>query len=340
MLNMLNAGLAGTGLMAALAAGGAAYQRIETGRDARRHPPPGRLVEVDGRRLHIFMRGEDKGGPTVVLDPGLGQASLAWELVAPEVAKFTRVVAYDRAGYAWSESGPVPRAAGRLAEELQKLLKNAGIPGPYVLVVHSMSGLTARLFAARFPEETAGMVLVDTVHEDLWSCEPRIFDHYFGSLARRFRLLVPVVYLGLLRLVVQFGFTNAILPGFVTQQPANIRPTLLTGYLSGKNFAAAVAEADGLKAGAEQVRETLAAGSPADLSLVVLSHGVPSMFSGLPAEKAWAAEQSWQKTQSGMAARSSRGRLVVAEESGHDVHVDRPDLVVEAIRQVVEESRR
>lgn len=326
--------------VAALLAGASAicvavYQVVETARDKRRYPPPGSRVRVGKHSLHLTSGGE--GGPTVVLDAGLGQGALVWGAVQPEVAKFARVVAYDRAGYAWSDPGPVPRSAGVLAEELRELLGNAGLPGPYVLVAHSMSGLTARRFAARYPEEVAGIVLLDTVHESLWSREPLLFDRYFGALARRFRLLAPVVRLGLLRLTVRLGFADAILPGFVMQQPASVRPALLTGYLSGKNFAAAVREAEALRLGAEQVQNVRADPAAQDTPLVVLSHGVPSMFSGLPAEEARTAEQAWQAAQEALAASSTRGRLAVAEGSGHDAHVERPDLVVEAIRRLVEQ---
>ena len=257
--------------------GGAVYQAVETARDKHRYPPPGSRVRAGGHFLHLTSGGE--GGPTVVLDAGLGQGGLVWGAVQPEVAKFARVVAYDRSGYAWSDPGPVPRSAGVLAEELRDLLGNAGLPGPYVLVAHSMSGLTARLFADRYPEEVAGIVLLDTVHESLWSREPFLFDRYFGALAQRFRLLAPVVRLGLLRLAVRLGFADAILPGFVMQQPASVRPALLTGYLNGKNFAAAVREAEALRLGAEQVQNVRADPAAQDTPLVVLSHGVPSMFS-------------------------------------------------------------
>ena len=316
--------------------GGALYQAVETARDKRRYPPPGGRVRVGEHFLHLISEGE--GRPTVVLDAGLGQGSLVWGAVQPEVAKFARVVAYDRAGYAWSDPGPAPRSAGVLAGELRELLGNAGLPGPYVLVAHSMSGLTARRFAASYPEETAGMVLLDTVHESLWSREPLLFDRYFGALARRFRYLAPVVRLGLLRLAARLGFAEVILPGFVTEQPANVRSALLTGYLSGKNFAAAVREAEALKPGVGQARDVPAGDVDRDLPLVVLSHSSPSMFSGLAAEEAQTAERAWQSAQATLAASSARGRLAVAEGSGHDVHIERPDLVVEAIRRLAEQS--
>ena len=131
--------------------------------DATRLPPPGRLVDVGGFRLHINCVGE--GHPTVILDAGLGQTSLDWSLVQPDLGRTTRVCAYDRAGMAWSDPSSNTRTPAIVAEELHTLLANAGIAGPYVLVAHSLSGKYARMFAMRHPTEVAGLVLIDARHE-------------------------------------------------------------------------------------------------------------------------------------------------------------------------------
>ena len=127
-------------------------------------PPPGRLVDAGGYRLHLHCTGT--GRPTVVLAAGLGDYSIDWGLVQPRVARFTRVCSYDRAGYAWSDPDPRPRSLQRAVDELQALLTNAEIPGPYVLVGHSWGGHIARVFAAQHRDAVAGMVLVDSSHED------------------------------------------------------------------------------------------------------------------------------------------------------------------------------
>ena len=125
--------------------------------------PPGVMVELGGHRLHIHCTGE--GSPAVIFESGLGGTSLDWSRVQPEVSEFTRACSYDRAGYGWSEPGPSPRHAVRLAAELDRLLLSAGVPPPYVLVGHSFGGLTIRILAARREQTVAGLVLVDTVHE-------------------------------------------------------------------------------------------------------------------------------------------------------------------------------
>ena len=150
-------------LIVVLALGGATYEAIMAARDGKRYPPPGQLVDVGGYRLHLHCIGQ--GSPTVVLDAGLGAFSLDWGAVQPHIATSTRVCAYDRAGLGWSDPGPTPRSPQQSASELHALLTKGGVEGPYVLVAHSISGKTARLFASQHPDEVAGMVLVDARHE-------------------------------------------------------------------------------------------------------------------------------------------------------------------------------
>jgi pimeloyl-ACP methyl ester carboxylesterase len=149
-----------------LALTGAAYQAIATEVDRRKYPPPGQLVDVGGYQLHVYCVGT--GGPTVVLDALFPGTVSNWAWVQPEVAKTTRVCAYDRAGLGWSDRGPMPRDARQHARELHTLLANAKIPGPYVLVGHSLGGLSARMFADQYPGEVAGLALIEATNPDSW----------------------------------------------------------------------------------------------------------------------------------------------------------------------------
>ena len=126
------------GGLAALAGLGYLYQAAADYRDQRRYPAPGRLVDVNGRCLHLVSQGE--GAPTVVFEAGLGSTHLDWCRVFPEVAQFTRAVAYDRAGYGWSDLGPLPRTGRHMATELKELLTQADIRGPLILWVIPMVG--------------------------------------------------------------------------------------------------------------------------------------------------------------------------------------------------------
>jgi pimeloyl-ACP methyl ester carboxylesterase len=154
----------------ALAGIGAIYQLAATAMDRRSFPAPGQLVDVGGSQLNIHCIGE--GSPTVVLEAAAAATSAHWSWVQPDVATATRVCTYDRAGMGWSDPGPKPRDGRQIATELHTLLTRAKIPGPYVLVGHSFGGLYVRTYAAEYPDEVAGMVLVDATHPDLWKRLP------------------------------------------------------------------------------------------------------------------------------------------------------------------------
>lgn len=144
----------------ALAAVGGVYQVLGAAADARAYPMPGQLVEVGGHRLHLQCTGS--GSPTVVAQPGGSEMSSNWAWVAPAVARTTRVCVYDRAGRGWSEPADTAQHAERISADLHTLLQRANVPGPYVVAGHSFGGLYALTFAARYPDDVAGMVLVDS----------------------------------------------------------------------------------------------------------------------------------------------------------------------------------
>jgi hypothetical protein len=147
-----------------LTGAGAVYQHFATTRERAMHPPPGRLLDVGGCRLHLQSAGS--GTPTVVLEAGLGGISSAWAWVQSETAEFSHVVSYDRAGLGWSGSDTSPKTAKQVAQRLRSLLQSANTTPPYVLVGHSMGGLFVRVFADLFPKDVAGLVLVDASHPD------------------------------------------------------------------------------------------------------------------------------------------------------------------------------
>src|SRR5918998_3069707 len=160
-----------------LAVLGAIYQAIATELAERAYPPPGEMVDVGGYRLHINCVGQ--GSPTVVLDAGSGGMSAQWVRVQQEVSGSTRVCAYDRAGMGWSEMGPDPRDAERITGELHTLLEGADIEGPCVLVGHSFGGMYMQTYAARYPDEVAGVGLVDSSTDpDQFSQPPEAQDSY------------------------------------------------------------------------------------------------------------------------------------------------------------------
>ena len=144
----------------AVAAVGGGYETAMEAVDARSHPMPGALIDVGGHSLHLNCTGS--GRPTVVLEPGAGEMSAVFGWIAPAVARDTRVCAYDRAGRGWSEPAAAPQDAAQIATDLHTLLHRADVAGPYVLAGHSFGGLYVQTFAALYPDEVAGMVLIDS----------------------------------------------------------------------------------------------------------------------------------------------------------------------------------
>ena len=138
---------------------GVAYQRIGSARDRRRYPPPGRMVAVNAVPLHVRIEGQ--GSPTVVFESGVAASSVNWTRVQNAVAQFTTTMSYDRAGYAWSGSCPNDLTATEMAEMLREALTLAGLKPPFVLVGHSFGALLVRIYADLWPNEVAGLVLVD-----------------------------------------------------------------------------------------------------------------------------------------------------------------------------------
>src|ERR671916_910967 len=192
-----------------LAGAGAIYQAIATERAERAYPPPGEMVDVGGYSLHINCVGQ--GSPTVVLDAGSGAMSASWVLVQREVSDTTRVCAYDRAGMGWSEMGPEPRDAKQISSELHTLLSEAGIEGPYVLVAHSFGGLYMQTYAARYPDEVAGVSLVESSHPEQFSHRPVSRDSYEPQ-KQIFAVTSLLARLGVVRLVYKLSPAPPELP--------------------------------------------------------------------------------------------------------------------------------
>lgn len=142
-----------------LAITGIIYQTAATESDQRKYPPPGVLVNVDGYKMHIYCMGA--GSPTIILDHVGGGSSVDWALIQPKLAEHTRVCAYDRAGYGWSDYNPTPRTLEQQVNELHGLLAGANEQGPYILVGHSYGARVDRVYAAKYPDEVTGMVLMD-----------------------------------------------------------------------------------------------------------------------------------------------------------------------------------
>ena len=216
-------------ILVAVPLAGAGWQRLATAKDNRRYPAPGELVAVDdqGARLHLHTQGRhhrdaNPEAPVVVLDAGTPGFSAQWGWIQPAIAEFATVVSYDRPGLGWSDPHPdgTPDAPRATAERLHAALQEVGLPGPYLLVGHSYGGLTTRVFAATYPAQISGLVLVDPSHPDQGG------DEGMGNAARSMALMAALAHTGALRLGLAIGlFDDRI--GALPEQQVNEASAIL-----------------------------------------------------------------------------------------------------------------
>ena len=272
-------------------------------------PPPGEIIEVGDHRLHLDCRG--KGHPTVILESGLGGNSLDWVRVQPGVAEFTQVCAYDRAGYGWSELGSLPRTSLRIAAELHRLLEAAAVKAPYILVGHSFGGYGVRLFSARFPKQTAGIVLVDASHEQQFRYLPKagLQPHAAGRHIAVAGLSIP------------------------DNLPSEFQEVATLLASSAKAFITLQSEMRYFQHSADQ---TLRLASKANLPITVLSRGKRVWPQNELGDRL---EVAWQWLQEDLFSRVGTSHRV-AVHSGHYIHLDQPDMVIDAIRDLVGSVRK
>jgi pimeloyl-ACP methyl ester carboxylesterase len=301
-----------------LAVAGFIYQSISLTHDRHAYPMPGQLVDAGGYNMHIHCTGQ--GRPTVILESGLGDSYISWQKVQPQISQFVRVCSYDRAGLGYSDSSTRPRTSKVMAEELHTLLQNAGISGPIVLAGHSLGGYTVRLYATLYRGDVAGIVLVDASHPEQMKRFPPAVNDLQGTWIREAEFLEFIMPLGIPRLL---GFCGS--DGATRAAECNFR-SAHEGVAEMKSFA-------------ESATQTAATGSLGDMPLAVLSHDPDTPQPDLPEDLVKPTNDAWEQMQEDLAHLSTRGKQTVAKNSGHYIQIDRPDMVVDAIREIVEQAR-
>ncbi len=325
--------IASVGLVLLCATIGSVYQSMGARQDLAVNPAPGELADIGGYRLHLYCMGE--GGPTVVLLHGLGGNVYHWALIQPEIAAATRVCAYDRAGYGWSDPGPRPRSPLQNARELHALLQRAGIAPPFVLVGHSWGSNGAQVFAEEYPEDVQGLVLIDggiaaevtdlcpTLH-----CMPRVAQ----TGADIFLNLQPLLFrVGVMRL---FGFPQPFGDNLMYLTPSQ-RNALIAGYGQTRSADANLAE---WRDWDNQVGNVGQPGSLGDLPVRVLmaDEEYPDWFYGRDPDRGRGYEAALL---SELARLSSDSQVTVIPGADHASMLFRRDqwqYVVEATLDVVE----
>ena len=277
---------------------------------------PGQLVDIGTHRLHIYCLGH--GSPAVIMDAGLGGISLEWFPVLTALAKHAQACIYDRAGYGWSDPGPAPRTSSHIVDELFALLKQAHIRGPYVLVGHSFGGYNMQLFASRYPYATAGLVLVDSSHAEQVQ-----------------RFLAPPIEVKLTPGIRgEYALVRFARPEIHPMIPKELKG-LVYDLLNRPKLRQAMAEEYwNFQQSAAEVQN---AGMLPDVPLFVLTRGM-RVWPETP--RGDRMEELWFDLQSELAVQVPHHAHIVAAESGHYIHLDQPQLVIDAVLEVIQASRQ
>ena len=276
--------------------------------------------------LHLHFQGQ--GEVTVILEAGQGDSSLDWAEVQSAVSTFTQVCAYDRPGLGWSSPATKVLTAQQIAENLHYALEGASIAGPYVLVGHSIGGVYARTFAQQYPEEVVGLVFVDSAHENQgYRLPPNTKKELtmIKWLSTVLRVLAPIGIPRALKLADRMQGENF---------PEDIRPAAMARMYQTHFSKALYNEIKSVELNTAQ-REP-----PPDLGnrpLVILSRGESNP--GLPEEQFEQLKQSWGELQQELLELSTNSQHIVGDQSGHYIHHDQPELVIDAIRKVLEDSQ-
>jgi len=307
-------------LVIALPITGATYQFVATKIDEHNFLPMGQMIDVGGYSLHLYCVGQNTDGrSTVVLEPGLGATSSAWAWIQPEIAKTTRVCAYDRAGLGWSAPSPAPRDAQHIATELHTLLARSQTPGPYILVGWSYGGLYVRRYAEQYRNEVSGLVLLDSSSPD--QCTSTASGQaQCASFAKIYSVASFLARLGVMRVMSVFQSAPAL--------PSLQRQALVAASSATKDWDAQSAEFLASPATNAQVHAARSLGNMPMFVVTAVNHGTPPEL-----------EQLWQVWQKGFTSLSSNSVQQIVPDSTHvSIVFDDTDAKasISAILQVVD----
>jgi pimeloyl-ACP methyl ester carboxylesterase len=297
-----------------LSALGGGYETYRETTDRASYPMPGRLIDVGGHSLHLDCTGT--GSPTVVLEPGLGEPSTAMAWIAPDVATTTRVCVYDRAGRGWSESASAPQDGVQVATDLHTLLERAGEPGPYVLAGHSAGGIYILNFAQRYPQQVAGVALLDSMHPEQYT-KIASWPAFYEMFRRVSALLPPLSRLGVGRAFGGTGYGD--LPPLARDEQRAFWSTPRHGRSVRDEFSE-------LRTAMAQVQSMTSLG---DRPLVVVT-------------AAKEAAGGWMEAQDELAALSTNGDHRIVSDATHATLIDNSAIATQssqAIRDVVTSVR-
>lgn len=323
--------LATLAVLVIVVAAGTVYEFAGRRAARRDFPPPGVLVDIGGRLIQVDCRGS--GAPIVVLQSGLDvNGSTSWSAVHDSLAATTRTCAYSRAGVIWSDRSPAPVTAKGIAEDLHAALGKAGERPPYVMVGHSLGGPYIMTYTKYYPDDVAGLVMVDASHPDQVQKLAAISTTLSNPSLTRFKLGATLAWTGLTRIMTR-GTPPMPNQGSETARLVNaFTPYSLVGNLKERVAFNAILEDAGT------FRQL------GDRSLVVLTAMLPWPASFLERSKLTAAQgeemtRVWKSLHDDEASWSTRSRHVLLPDASHYIQYRRPDAVIDAVRSVVSDVR-
>jgi pimeloyl-ACP methyl ester carboxylesterase len=320
-------------LVPALPVLGMLYQWVGSYYDRRRFLPLGQLVDIGERRRMFMVEMGSRVGPSVIFESGIGATSQNWAKIQEAVSEFAHTVSYDRLGLGWSSPAVTERIPSKVVQELRAMLQAAGIAPPYLLVGHSFGGLVVRYFAAEYPDEVTGAVLVDAMRTDEW---PPVDESQRKQLTRGAQLTqwgVLIARFGLARLTTMSFFCRSgkftklftrttgghnvleRLTSELNKMPQAVWPIIAAHWSSPAFFRGMTAHIEGVPG---TVTEMLDAKPIVGVPVLLLTPGHPKMISKMELQKI-----------------GPDAKQLIAEKSGHWLHLDEPELVIEQIRSMM-----
>ena len=264
------------------------------------------------------------GSPTVILEAGGGSSSVQWWPLQEQLAEFSHVCSYDRAGFGWSDPSPTELTFEEGARDLKALLSAAEVPGPYILVGHSKGGLHVRTYARLYPDEVSGVLLLDAAEEEslfsnLEFVEQSLKEAQTPLLLARF---------GVMRLLLRFSPEAVPIPDL----PAELVQPYHRELARPNTWEAAISGGAAYRLTSTEMRVAEGFGHLGDIPLIVITHGIP-YTGGRAFQEEW-----WPAAMERLADLSSNSELIVAENSGHPIMWDEPDLVVDSVRRLISKT--
>ena len=311
---------------AGVAIAGGVTQRVAESRDRKRWPAPGRLIDVDGERIHVVVEGS---GPTVLFDSGLGGSILEWAAVAADLARDFTVVRYDRPGFGWSPPSSVDPGPQRAADRMHTLLHVLRVPLPAILVGHSLGGIHVSAAAALYPEVVAGLVLVDPSHEDMLDD-----DNVARTAARAAKVMkgiattAPVGSARLFGRVYARAATSAIRAELTDAGRDSLRCSTKLTACSVNGIRSSIRELSAVPSSLGQAKQISRDHPMRAIPVTIISADAPALN---PREQQ--GRTAIRALHEAQVAGWSFARLVLAPNSGHLVPVDEPDLIARCVRE-------